>query len=336
MNKKQTIVVFGATGNLGAYSVVNLLSEGYNVIAVGRRISDNGFFKSIGVQYVSIDLLDKQSFKKLPQDGVFGIAHFAGSLPSRYEYDPTELLSSIILGTQNILEYMIQVGAKKIIFPQTPFDLYYKHNTDELIGADDNRSFPLTGDHSVYTIAKNAAVDLLQHYSATFGINYYVLRFFTIYQYHPNPYHYADGINKKMPYRILIEKALNSEPITIWGNPLLKKEIVYIKDFTQIVCKCFSTLSLGGIYNVGNLEGVSLEEQVKGIVEVFSQEECPSEITFDRSRPNALQAKFDVSKTINELGYEQEYSYLEAMRDFYNEMKSEPFALLWGTKKDYE
>lgn len=336
MSDKNIIVVFGATGNLGAYSVVDLVSKGYEVIAVGRRPTDNGFFKSVGATYISANLSDKRSFNALPQKGVLGVVHFAGSLPSRYVYDPTELLESIILGTENVLEYMITVGAERIVFPQTPFDIYYKHNSSEIIDPDAPRSFPLTGDHSVYTIAKNAAVNLIQHYHATYNLKYYVLRFFTIYQYHPNSFHYADGVNKKMPYRILIDKALASEPISIWGDPTLKKEIVYIKDFTQVVCNCFSTTYEGGIYNVGNELGVSLEDQVRGIVDVFSPKDKPSIISYDKSKPDALQAKFDISKTSNELGYRQKYSYLAAMRDFYDEMKQEPFSLLWGTKNDYE
>lgn len=43
-NMKQKIVVFGATGNLGAYIAVHLNEQGYEVIAVGHRKSDNNFF----------------------------------------------------------------------------------------------------------------------------------------------------------------------------------------------------------------------------------------------------------------------------------------------------
>ena len=44
---------------------------------------------------------------------------------------------------------------------------------------------------------------------------------------------------------------------------------------------------------------------------------------------------FDITKTKLELGYEPRYSYIEAMEDFYHEMQTEPFALLWGKKEDY-
>lgn len=36
------VLVFGATGCIGAYTTIEL-SKQYEVIAIGRRISDNGF-----------------------------------------------------------------------------------------------------------------------------------------------------------------------------------------------------------------------------------------------------------------------------------------------------
>lgn len=331
----KTIVVFGATGNLGAYITMDLKKHGYNVIAVGHRKSDNGFFADNGIEYVSLDINDRNSFDKLPQNGVFGVAHFAGELPSRYSYCPGKLLESIILGTYNVLDYMVKSGAEKIIFPQTPFDLYKYHNTEMAIEADMPRTFPLTGDHSVYTIAKNAAVDLIEHYAATYGISWYVFRFFTIYEYHPNPYHFNHFKWQKMPYRVLMDKAMKSEPIEIWGDPLRRKEILYVKDFTQCVRKAFESDVQGGIYNVGGKETVSLEEQIRGIVDVFSPAGHKSSISYRPDMPNSLEAHLDMSKTKRELGYEPQFSYIEAMKDLYNEMKTEPFAQLWGKGVDY-
>lgn len=40
----KTIMVFGATGLLGAYISLHFHGKGWKVIAVGRRKSDNGFF----------------------------------------------------------------------------------------------------------------------------------------------------------------------------------------------------------------------------------------------------------------------------------------------------
>lgn len=62
-------VVFGATGQLGCYSALALKEDGYNVYAIGRRNSDNGFFKTKGINFIGgIDISDKSTFAKLPKE----------------------------------------------------------------------------------------------------------------------------------------------------------------------------------------------------------------------------------------------------------------------------
>lgn len=136
------IVVLGATGNIGAYVSLYLKEKGYDVIACGKRSSDNGFFASHGISYLSLDICDKKSFGVLPKDNVFAVVHLAGELPSRYAFNSDKLIESITLGTLNVLDYIKENRINKIIFPQTPFDIWYKHNTNDLIKADDRRSFP--------------------------------------------------------------------------------------------------------------------------------------------------------------------------------------------------
>lgn len=336
--KKKTVVVFGATGNLGAYISVKLKNDGYNVIAVGHRKDDNDFFATNGMTYYSVDINRGEDFDKIQVGNVYAVAHFAGSLPSRYEYDPKDLIDSITIGTLNVLQFMNKHNCKKIIFPQTPYDLadYFKNfNNGGKLGADLQRSFPLIGDHSVYTIAKNAAVDLIEHWHATYGISRFILRFFTIYEYHPNAYHYADYKKRMMPFRMLMDRAVKSLPIEIWGDYSKKKEMVYIKDFIQLVSNCVAAEIEGGIYNVGNGWQVSLDEQIKGIIEVFSPKDNPSKIIYCPDKVGPLENAFDISKTIKELNFHPMYSYIEQLRDFKREMEQEPFALLWGRKEDY-
>lgn len=334
--KKGKVLVLGATGNLGAYSAVALKDAGYDVIATGKRASDNGFFEGLGIPYYSVDIMDKNDFELLRDKDIDIVANFAGQLPSRDEYNPQLLIRSITEATVNVLEFMREENIKKIIFPTTPYDLFHLHESGEPMPSDAERSFPLTGDHSVYAIAKNAAVDLIEHYHHEFGISRFIFRFFTIYQYHPNAYHFADTKMRKMPYRMLMEKAANGEPITIYGNPKRVKEMVYIKDFVQAVVKAADSDLAGGIYNIGAKERVTLEQMIRGIVEVFSPEGNKSEIKYDETKPDTLQSMLDMSKTQKELGYQPQYSYIDMLKDFKKEMSEEPFAKLWNTGDYYE
>lgn len=330
------IIVFGATGNLGAYIAMHMKNQGYEVIAVGGRKNDNHFFADHGMRYFSVDIRNPNAFDILPKEDYYAVAHFASSLPSRYAFDPIELFESITIGTLNVLNWMRKVGCKKIVFPQTPSDMADYHNNGSVIPCDAKRHFPKTGDHAIYTIAKNAAVDLMEHYQAEFGFQFFALRFFTIYQYHPNAYHYADFKRRKMPYRLLIDRACKGLPIEIWGDPTKAKEMVYIKDFVRLVQACVESDLPGGCYNCGNGWQVSLEEQIRGIIEVFCPKDNPSSITYCPEKPSNLQNAFDMTKTFKDFPtYRPQYSYLDQLRDLKKEMEEEPMAQLWGRKEDY-
>jgi len=336
MMSKEKILVLGATGNLGAYSALALKEAGYDIIATGKRKSDNGFFEDMGIPYYSVDITDSESFNCLMDLGITTVIDFAGELPSRCAFNPQALIRTITEATMNVLEFMRKTNAKKIIFPTTPYDLFHLHESGIPINPDAQRSFPLTGDHSIYAIAKNAAVDLIENYHNEYGISRFILRFFTIYQYHPNAYHYADGKMRMMPYRMLMDKAAKGEPICIYGDPTRVKEMVYIKDFTQVVVNAVKSDLSGGFYNIGSPTRVSLDEMIHGIVEVFSPENKKSIISYDATKPDTLQSMLDWSKTEKELNYKPQYSYIKMLEDFKQEMETEPLKKLWGTREDYE
>lgn len=333
--KKEKIVVFGSTGTVGAYSSLLLSREGYEVIAVGRRDDDKGFFDSIGASYVSIDITKKEDFEKLPKDGISSVLHFAGTMPSKMEgYRPQEYIDTIVKGTMNVLDYCLEVEAKKIIFTQTRADSHSYMGSDAPLEDDIIKGFPKTGDHSVYTICKNAAVDLIEHYHAQYGLNRFIFRLPTIYAYHPDFYFYVNGSKKEKAYWQLINQARKGKVLEIWGDPSKAKEIFYVKDMAKAVLLATNSNKNGGIYNVGKGVGVTLEEQVRGIAEIFSPPEAPSKVVYRPEMPDGRQFVHSISKISNELGFFPDYDYLAMLKDMKCEMEEKPFRLLWGKGED--
>lgn len=329
------IIVFGATGGIGAYTALHLHeSQDYEVIAVGHRKNDNGFYEQYGIKYLSVDIADYKTFDVLPKSDVDTVVNMAGVLPAR-SYDPRMYIQSFTMGQLNVLEYMREVGCKKIISAQTPADLWYLQNTTEPMPADAQRSFPPSTDHSIYTIAKNAAIDITEYYHNTFGISRFILRFFNVYMYHPNPYYHVDGIKRMISFRLLMDRAENGEDIEVWGDPTRSKEVLYVKDLAQLIQQCIESPLEGGIYNVGSPKQVTLEEQIDDIIEVFTKDKKSSKI-MRPDKPDALFNHLDISKTIKELGYAPKYSHIEWLRDFKKEMEENRFESLWGTRSDYE
>lgn len=328
------VLIFGATGSVGVHTALHLSSCGHDVIALGKRQSDGGFFADKGIPYYSVDIKDKSSFDIIP--GSFdAVVHFAGAMPARMNgYNPYEYIDSIITGTLNVLEFMMERDCGKIIFAQSISDILYRFGTTVPIEDDAQRKFPLNSDHSVYSISKNAAVNLIEHYHAKYGIKRFILRLPTIYVYHPNPYYYVDGKKQIMGYRHIINEAVKGNTLEVWGDPSSKKEMVYVKDFAQMVRLAVESQLDGGIYNVGCGEPVSIEEQIKTIADVF-QTKTKSDIVFRPEKKSSPQFVLDITKAERDLGYKPQFGFRDMMIDFRAEMEAEPFAALWGRKEDY-
>ncbi len=332
----KTILIFGATGTLGAYISIHFHKLGYRVLAVGHRKSDNGFFADYNIPYYSVDITNADDFSKLPTENIDVVAHFAGALPASMKgYNATLYIDSIIKGTYNVLEFMRINHIPKIIFPQSLFDISYLFGSKTPIPADAEKIAPLKGDHAMYVIAKIAAVQTIEHYYETYGIKRFILRLSRVYAYHPNPYTFTDGEKVMVSDRLLIQKAEKGEPISIWGDPDRLLETCCMEDFLQIVELCAESSADGGLYNIGS-GGSTLEERIHAIVDVFSDPNKKSVITYEPDKRSAMQFVLDINKTKSELGYVPRYSWRDYCEYFKEERKLQRFAKLWGTEDDYK
>ena len=319
---------------MGAHISTHLKTKGYDVIAVGHRKNDNGFFAELGITYHSLDVENEADFARLPQDNVYAVLHFAGMLPAAMKgFSATPYIQSIIQGTLNVLEYARKAGAERFVFPQTLFDVRHLFGTKVPIPADSERKVP-EGDHWMYVIAKNAACDMIEHYYREYGMKRFIIRLSRIYLYHPNPYTYTDGKKVLVSDRALIYKAIKGEPIEIWGDPNRLLETICIYDFLQIIEKALVSDVDGGIYNVGS-GGTTLEERIRGIVDVFCPIDKKSIITYCPEKQNSTQFVLDIKKTVFELGYEPKYSWHDYLVRFKEEMEAQRFAKIWGREEDY-
>ena len=142
----------------------------------------------------------------------------------------------------------------------------------------------------------------------------------TIYLYSPIDTYYVDGIERKIGYRLLIDRAIAGEPIEVWGDSRRQKDMVYVKDFCQMLYKALFVDRDCGYYNVGTGIGTSLLDQINGMIDVFGESGKKSEIIMRPDKPNAPQYIMDITPAIRELGYYPKYNYLEMLQDFKKEM----------------
>ena len=329
---KKHIVIFGATGTLGLYFVDHLADkldhDEWKIVATGRS-KLKWFSRYENVEYVNVDIVDKDTFSELPRENVFGIAHFAGVLPGYMDgYDPRSYLDTNVMGTFNVLEYARTTRARNIIYTQTISD--YAGYFDKMVELHDDMQQlpPMTGDHSVYAISKICAEQLCNHYEATYGVKAFTLRLPNIYCFmHDSKILYADGKPARSSYRHMISLAKAGESLEVWGDKDKGMDLIYIKDFCQLAeLALFSNNKTGGSYNVGTGVMTSLDDFVHGIIEVFSPEGSPSKVVYRPEHHDCVNYYMNVDKAKRDLGYLPQYDAMAFLRDYKQEMEDDRFA----------
>lgn len=325
------ILVFGATGKLGCYSSLDLKRHGHEVIAVGRRHSDNGFFADYGIEFIGdFDVCDKKMFEKLPTR-IDGVVNMAGAMPAHSGIDPNQYVNSIVNGTVNILEWMRVGDCRRIIFNTTPSDVCAYFGKPIPVDDDALRSFPKDGgDHAVYAICKNAAVDILEHYKVAYGFKPCVFRHLTVYGWSYGKPFVLNGQVKKSAMWVLYERCIKGEEIEVWGDPTVKKELLYIDDFTEAICKAIEHKEACGIFNLPGDRPYTLEEQIDGIISAYCPQNSQIKKVYCPSKPSSPQNLLCGEKAYSALGWKAQISWPEACKRTAIAARNNIFEKIWG------
>lgn len=323
------ILVFGATGSIGSNVTVYLKEKGYDIVAVGHRASDNGFFATKGIQYIGgITNENADDFEKLPTD-IDSVINLAGAMPAHANASPMPYIQSIVVGMVNICEWLrTKTSCRRIIFNTTPSDVIEYLNQPTPVPDYAPRSFPKNGgDHAVYAIAKNAAVDILEHYSIAYDFKPIVFRHDTVYSWSESPYYNINGQRKKLPWRLIVENAMEGKAVEVWGDPETRKCLLYVKDFCAAI-ECALNCEHTGIYNLSGVRFYTMDDQVQGIIDAFGNKDNPPEKVYCPEKPSTPMHLYADEKAKVELGWKPEWDWWKACEDMKAIMKEKPFHLL--------
>ena len=322
-------IVLGATGQLGCYIALALKDSGYNVVAVGRRQNDGGFFATRDIKFVGgFDISKSKSFDLLPQEKFDVVVNMAGTMPAHADRQMMPYVESIVVGTVNLCNWMRKLDMKRIVFNTTPSDVVDYWGTTEPIDDDAIRSFPKNGnDHAVYAICKRAACDILEHEQIVDGFEPCIFRHFMVYGWHPDAYYYLDGEKKMLPWRYMIRRCINGQDIEVYGDSSRLKELLYIKDFGAAVVRAAET-HVCGIFNLPGYKPYSLDEMVDGIMAAFATKGVRKKHRTDL--PDTPQILLSGKKSREVLGWKPMWTWNDACMDMRSECIENPIELMWG------
>lgn len=310
------VVIFGATGKLGQELVPYLIDNDPDicVTAVGHR--KENIFALPRVEYVSCDIEEGTSFAALPERAD-AVINLAAAVTTRVNSsDVHAYVSANIVGAVNILDYSVKAGAERILYAQTYNDVFGNPDIGTVIHPDTPRKSRYTGEAALYAITKNAAVDLAHYYQDKYGIKVFTFRLPTVHICTQSPYYLVAGKKRVRPIRRMMGQAAKGEPIEIWGDPNHVMDMVYVADFCQMFHLGLRAQVNGGTYNVGTGVGTTLQQQVEGMIQVFSPEGKQSPIIYRPDKPNGRAFIMDIENARRELGYEPKYTYLDMLREF--------------------
>jgi UDP-glucose 4-epimerase len=330
------IIVIGATGFIGSYLIEALVKENKKVVATGRRYSALNYYKERNIPCIEFDISKKEDFEKLPKENVEAIVLLSALLPANsIDNNSYDYVNTNIIGTLNTLEYCRTNNIKKIISTTSYADVVGFWEKDVALPDDHVRSYSLSDDHASYVISKNAATDFILHYNETCGMSGIIFRLPPVYGVGPHSEIYVDGKLYKSGFQLFIDKAITGEDIELYGDKNVSRDVVSVKDVVSAFVKAVESGRAKGIYNITSGKSVTLEEQVKAIIKVFSTGEKISSIKYNPEKTNNSKSYlFDISKAKKDFGYDPQYVEFEKLvADYKNELENGHYEIFFKDRK---
>jgi UDP-glucose 4-epimerase len=330
------IVVIGASSFIGTYLVDELISQGYEVFATGYRNSNNEYFSRKGIPYVQVNIARKEEFEQLPKENVDTLFLMSVVNPVRDDgFPPQRYFEVNTIGALNVLEYCRVNNVKKIIFGTSHSDVSGHWEDGRAITEEDETSINFKNDHAVFIISKIAALNLIERYRQTYGIDGITLRLPGVYGYGQKTEIYLNGKVKVPRFIVFIRNAIAGSPIEIWGDPKRGHDFVYVKDVVSAFISAMQIKSAHGLYNIASGVRTSIDDEVKGIIEVFSSPTHRSEINYRPDKPSIPNTYlYDISKAKRDLSYQVHYPFMKMLQDIKLEWERQRFPhlnIFWRT-----
>ena len=337
--KEKNVIIIGATGFIGVYTVEYFLLSGFKVYALGRNKLIGDYLTSIGAKFIQFDLNNEDDYKELPTKNINGVVLLAGLLPanSKTNLDVDENVEEYfkinVLGAIKVLEFCRRNSIKKIIGCCSYSDVSRAWREGYAITEKEPRNFYYYGDHASYIISKNAINDIMEYYNQQHKMKCSWFRLPPVYGVGPHGTIYVNGQIYKSGIATFIDNIKNGKDVEIWGNPHIKRDIVYVKDVAKAFVQIIESDNAHGLYNISSGVELELEEQVKVLMEVFRNDKGSQIVYRPEKNNNSPSFLFSIKKAQKDFGYSPVFSdFLTMMEDYKKELQSRKWDFLFKTR----
>jgi len=298
------ILVTGGAGFIGSNIVDKLLENDHDVVVLDNLATGNiENIKDKNVEYIADSILDDN----LNLSDIDVVIHHAAQINVRTSVDKPIYDGDVnILGTINILEKMRKYDVKKIIFASSGGAVY---GEPQYLPVDEKHPInPM----SPYGLSKFCGEEYIKLYSRLYGIKYAILRYSNVYGERQDPRGEAGVIS------IFIDKILNNERPTIFGDGTQTRDFVYVGDVCDANLMALKWKNNETV-NIGTSNETSINKLFNIIAKELNFKETP---IYDKPREGEV---YRISLNIDrakELGWEPKVSLEEGIKRTINWAKS--------------
>jgi UDP-glucuronate decarboxylase len=279
----------------------------YDISAPEKKIQDE--FSDYGIYFKAHDLT-----KKIPNinEKIDYVVHMAGiASPTHYKRRPLETIDVAIEGVRGTLEIAKQHGAKFLFTSSSEV-----YQTPDVIPTPESYigAIPSNTERSCYDISKLMAENLVYIYGHNYGVNGCSVRIFNS---------FGVGI-PEADSRILpriASAAKSKNKIKIYKNNILPTR-TYCPS-ANTIAGVFKALLNGEATQIYNIGISSPEISVNQLIDI-ANELCGIDVKYEFVEPTSvyvaepLRRCPDISKAINEIGYNPSVSLSKGLVDFFN------------------
>lgn len=305
------VLIFGVSGFVGRYLAEEFLSHNYLVIG-----SDQEKNPSLpkDVSFISADILDEQAvieiIRNLQPDIVVNLAAIS-SVGASWGIPQTTITVNVI-GALNILE-----ATRKF---NTNCKVLFIGSSEEYVIS----KYPMSEDRELdatnpYGISKVTQEQFAKMYRDYYKMKVYCVRAFN-----------HTGVGQKESFVLpswckqVAEIEKSGKPGTIKvGNLSVQRDFCHVKDIVRAYRLVVESNECGIVYNIGSGKAYKLEEMLKYIISLCSQE-IYVEIDKDRFRPSDQPVICcDHSLITSQLGWEPEFTVFDALKELFEMYKDQ-------------
>jgi UDP-glucose 4-epimerase len=308
------ILITGGAGFIGSHLAEKLVLRG-NRVSVIDNLSTGSVSNLSEIQekikFEQGNILDKSIIYRLVLDSDF-VVHLAAALGVfNIVNKPLESLKTNLQGTEVVLEACDKY--RKPVLIASTSEIYGKNDKVPLNEEDDRIiGHPLKSRWS-YSEAKGVDESLAYFYYLENKLPLRIVRFFN-----------TVGPRQVGHYGMVIPRfvsaALKNEPLSVYGSGEQIRCFCHVDDAVRALLLVMdSEKSVGQVFNVGNIQQISIMELAKKVIEITGSSSTIEKIAYEKAYPEGFEDMHrrvpDVSKIKQVLGWEPKINLDQIIKD---------------------